>query len=86
MEFFNPSNAEATLSKTQRGKDIRKTSEPCHVGIHWIALPEYFQMSTYMPGFDHFPVFLHHFVLAKLATSSIRVNDNYMSCLAIFQS
>ena len=24
-------------------------------------------------GFSHFPVFFHHFVLAKLATSSIRV-------------
>ena len=25
-------------------------------------------------GFDHFLVFLHHFVLAKLAASSVRVN------------
>ena len=27
-------------------------------------------------GFSHFSGFLHHFVLAKLATSSIRVNIN----------
>ena len=32
------------------------------------------QISTHVPGFSHFlKVFLHHFVLAKLATSSIRV-------------
>ena len=24
----------------------------CHVGIHWIALAEYFQMSTHLPGFQ----------------------------------
>ena len=32
-------------------------------------------MSTHLPGFQfHFLGFLHHFVLAKVATSSIRVN------------
>ena len=32
-------------------------------------------MSTHVPGFqDFFQDFLHHFVLVKLATSSIRVN------------
>ena len=30
-------------------------------------------MSTHVSGFQSFPRFLHHFVLAKLATSSIRV-------------
>ena len=30
-------------------------------------------MSTHFPGFQSFFRFLHHFVLAKLATSSIRV-------------
>ena len=49
------------------------SSKPCHVGIHWIALAEYSQMSTHMPGFLSFVSCLHHFVLAKLATSSIRV-------------
>ena len=43
----------------------------------WIALTEHFQMSTHLPGFQSYSGFLHHFVLAKLATSSIiplRVN------------
>ena len=31
-------------------------------------------MSTHVPGFLSFFMFLHHFVLAKLATSSTRVN------------
>ena len=30
-------------------------------------------MSTHLPGFRTFSRFLHNFVLAKLATSSIRV-------------
>ena len=30
-------------------------------------------MSTHVPGFQPLFSFLHHFVLAKLATSSIRV-------------
>ena len=31
-------------------------------------------MSTHLPWFQSFSGFLYHFVLAKLATSSIRVN------------
>ena len=31
------------------------------------------QMSTHVPGFHTFSVFLYHCALAKLATSSIRV-------------
>ena len=31
-------------------------------------------MSTQLAGFQSFLMFLHHFVLAKLATSSIRVD------------
>ena len=61
-------------SKAQGCKYFRKPLKPCHVGIHWKALAEYFHMSTICQGFGHFlKVFLHHFVLAKLATSSIRV-------------
>ena len=33
-------------------------------------------MSTHLPGFLSFFRFLHYFVLAKLATTSIRVNRN----------
>ena len=31
-----------------------KPSKPCHVSIHWIALSEYSQMSTHVPGFQYF--------------------------------
>ena len=57
--------------KSQKRKNLWKPSKPCHVGVHWKALAEYSQMSTHLPGFAKF--FLNHFVLAKLATSSIRV-------------
>ena len=39
------------MTKVQGHKDLGKPSEPCHVGIHWIALIEYSQMSTHVPGF-----------------------------------
>ena len=42
------------LSRTLERKDFRKPSKPCHVGVHWIALIEYFQMSTHLPGFQSF--------------------------------
>ena len=41
-KYFNLFNAEATFvqsARTQRFK--KKSSKPCHVGIHWIALAEY---------------------------------------------
>ena len=60
-------------SKAQRRKDFGKPSKPCHVGIHWIALTVFFQLSTHLPGV------LHHFVLAKLAISSIRVKLDSLS-------
>ena len=28
--------------------------KPCHVGIHWIVLTEYFHMSVHVPGFQSF--------------------------------
>ena len=42
------------LFKDQGWKGFWKPSEPCHVGIHWIALAEPSQMSTHMPGFQSF--------------------------------
>ena len=67
--ILNPSNAEAiSLSKALGCKDLWKPFKPCHVGIHWIALAEYFQMSTHMSGFQYFLGCFHHFVVAKLAT------------------
>ena len=62
--------------KAQGRKDFWKPSKPCHIGIHWIALTEYSQMSTHITGFHSFLGFSHTFVLAKYATSSIRVTVN----------
>ena len=39
-------------AKAQGCKDFWKSSQPCHVGIHWRALAEYFQMSNHMLGFQ----------------------------------
>ena len=82
LTHVNPSNAEATSVQST------KTLKPCHVGIHWIALIEYSQMSTRVPmcqGCSHFTVFLHHCVMPKLATSSIKLRtktklDKRLSC------
>ena len=62
-------------SKAQGCKDFWKPSKPCHVGIPWIALAEYSQMSTHMPGFQSFLSVLHCFVMAKLVTSSMMDKD-----------
>ena len=45
-------------SKAQGCKDFRKLSKPCHVGIHRLALAEYSQTSTHVPGFQSFFRFL----------------------------
>ena len=74
--MIHPSNAEAT--SVQRTSSSWKPIIPCQVGIHWIALAEYSQMATRVTGFQSFfRFFLHHFLLANLATSSIRVKINY---------
>ena len=69
----NPSYMRRLLSSTAQGsEDFWKTFKPCHVGIHWKALTEFFQMSTHVPGFQSFfSGFLHHFVIAKLASRSM---------------
>ena len=44
---------ERLLSPKAQGRNFFwKTSNPCHVGIHFIALAEYYQMSTDVPGFQ----------------------------------
>ena len=79
--LFNPSNAEASfvLSTRTQGfleKSIQTLS--CWYSLDR-ALAKYSRMSTHMcQGFSHFSGFLHHFVLAKLTTSSIRVKDNQL--------
>ena len=42
--YFSPKHKEC--------KDIWKPSKPCHVDINWIALFEFSQMSTHVPGFQ----------------------------------
>ena len=56
---------------------LKKTSKPSHVGIHWIALVEYSHKYYLSSQF----VFLHHFVLTNLATTSIRVKLIFVSYL-----
>ena len=68
---INPSNADPTFIKNTRIDIFGKPSKPYHIATHWIALAEYSQMSTHMPGLLLFVHFSHHFVLAKSATSSI---------------
>ena len=75
-----PMLAEAILSSKAQGcKHFWKPSKPCHVGIHWIVLAKYSQMSTHMSGFHSFFNFLHHFVSAKFATSSITANHAWIT-------
>ena len=72
-DSLNPSNAKATFAQSTRTQRFLKTSEPCHVGIYWIALAEHPQMSTHLPVFR---LIFHYFfciVLVKLSTSSMRV-------------
>ena len=60
---FNPFNAEATFSLIQstRSQRFEKTSKPCQVGIHKIALTENSQMGTHVPGFQSFFIVLASF-------------------------
>ena len=52
--WFNPFNAEAISFQGTKLQKCLELSEPCHVGIHWKALAEYYQMSTNVPGFQSF--------------------------------
>ena len=54
------------LPKAQGCKDFWNPPNPCHIGTHWIALAEYFQMSTNVQGVSvYLSGFLHIFVMAK---------------------
>ena len=76
--WLYPSNAEATSSKAKGCKDIWKPRKPYHVGIHWIALTEYTQMSTMCQGFSHFSgSFALSFYIVQIATSSVRVESSH---------
>ena len=41
--------------KSATGRFVKNTyGKPCHVGIHWVALLEYSQKSTCVPGYQSF--------------------------------
>ena len=68
--FNSPSNAEATFVSSTRMQRFLNTIQTLSC---WYSLDSS-QMTTYMPGFLPFLInVFNHFVLAKLATSSIRV-------------
>ena len=46
---------------------IFEISEPCQVGIHWIALAEYSQMSTHVPGFQSSFRFFASFCIGQIS-------------------
>ena len=60
-------------SKTQGCKNLWKPSKCCHVGIQWKALAEHYDEWPCARVLFILSGFLHHFVLAKLATSSKRI-------------
>ena len=53
------------------------TSKSCHVCIHWIALAESSQMSTYLPWFQSLFSFFASFCIRKIS-NSIRVKKQYL--------
>ena len=53
-------------SNAQGSLDFWKPPKPYHVGIHGIALTEYCQINTHVPGFQTFFTLLQYFVLGKL--------------------
>ena len=64
------------LPKAKGCKDFWKPAKPCHIGNLSLSTLRWVPMSQ---GFSRFSGFLHHSILAKLATSSMRV------ILCIFQ-
>ena len=73
---FNSFNAEATFIQRTKTKSFLKIIQKlsCWYPLEssrWELPDEY----TYVPGFQSFSMFLHHLVLAKLATTSMRVKN-----------
>ena len=66
-------------SKVQGYKDFWKSSNFCHVGISWIALAEYSQIST--QGFNNFSVVVFCIILYWLNKPQA-CNDDYIFLLA----
>ena len=85
LGLIHPSNAEAIIiqsTRIQRFLKIILTMSCCYSleCSHWLLSYEY----PHTLGFSHFSVLLHHLVLAKLATSSIRVKHSNLTTQATF--
>ena len=78
---FNPFNAEAAFVQSTR--TFLKPFKLWHVGIHWIALAEYSQMSTHVPV-SHFLGFCTILYWPNLAASSIGVKVEILHSLVSF--
>ena len=74
LSSINPSNAEVSFIQITRTQIFSKTIETLSC---WYSLESSHRVLPYEYPFARvsviFQVFLHHFVLAKLASSSIRV-------------
>ena len=78
LHILNPSMPRLLSSKAQERRNYWKLFKPCHVGIHLKALAESYQMNTYLAVFL---LFLHYFLLTKLASNCTRVDINgYSLC------
>ena len=80
-------NTELTLlmlrllsAKAQGRKDFRKSSKPCHVGIHWIGLAEYSQISTHVPGFQPFSLGFCIMMQSDFCKITVMVFGRFTSC------
>ena len=73
----NHFNVEATSVQSTRTLRFLKTiiTPSCWYSLDSSRWVRYSQMSAHLPGFQSFLRFLHHFVMTKLATSSIRFNE-----------
>ena len=54
-------------SRAQGCKGFRKPCKSCHVGIHWIALNEFAQMSTHVAGFQSFYMPIALFCIGQIS-------------------
>ena len=70
---FNLPRIRLLSSKARGCRDVWNPSKACFVGIHLIALFAHSRVSTHVPGIQPFFMVLYHFVMAKLDTTSIKV-------------
>ena len=71
-------------SNGQGRKDFGTTSDPCHVGINWIALAGHFQISTHLLGVQLFFRFFASFCVGQISYSSERDMINFSTNWQIY--